>query len=188
MLTKEQTDILKKQIANRAKNLKGNPVFKNESLEDIQQELWVRMLSALEKFDPNRGVFEHFTMKVLKNQAAKMVHKQCSQKRAPFAPKIPLNEEIVGDFPKGMQEDEALNRLAFQGFLRKLPAAIRNIVEQIPEHSFREIARMTSISRPAIRKLVADLKPALAAHLGGPDFLGVLKGILKGRCRLCACR
>jgi RNA polymerase sigma-70 factor (ECF subfamily) len=67
----------------KAKQLVRRPGFSRSDQDDIEQDLFLHLLSKVEQFDPTRGSLNTFVARVVNSAAAMLVRERSRNKRSP---------------------------------------------------------------------------------------------------------
>lgn len=170
MLTDEQIQFIQKRTALYAYKLKKLGFFKNEDLADLQHDLWCDVLKALERFDEQRGVFEHFVENVIRKHVYSSIRSQFALKKAVQSPRLSWDRVPEAELPHhDFLENQLLDRISLQKYLKKMPVHLRSLIEQLQYHSIRSLSKETQISRFYIQNFIQQARPYLQ-NLGS-DFL-----------------
>ena len=157
----------------KARQLLRYPFFRQDDLEDLQQDLLLAWYQAWPSFDENKGDPRSFTKAVINNKAADMVREAGRSRRwagsAPLSLDAPLQSDdseslTLGDtlqseenIPEGLSSD--LGRV-----ISNLPPDLALIAEMLKSKTVAEIARETGIPRTTLnyklKKLAEILKEA----------------------------
>lgn len=79
------TDYARNLIRLKARQLARRPEFRTCDQQDIEQDLWVRLLSQAQRFDPARGSVNAFIVCVVSSGVAMLVRKRKRGLRSPDA-------------------------------------------------------------------------------------------------------
>lgn len=77
------TEYARTLIRVKAKRTTGKAGTRPSDLEDVEQELWLHLLSQARKFDPSRASINTFIDRVVDSGVKMLLRKQRRQKRAP---------------------------------------------------------------------------------------------------------
>lgn len=182
----EPTAKLIKKIARRLSN---KPYFPPDSEKDIEQELRLRLLKALDRFDSKRGTLGAFIHRVIANEEKKIIDSQMSLKNRmarnsePYqnlpspdddnqpAQRIDVDAYIrmtgQGPYPDEDAQDRALD---VAEFISALPSGLKAICEYLCITSISETARICNLSRTTVSRRCKEIR--LIAELRGlRDYL-----------------
>ena len=170
------------QIKKIARWLGQKPYFPKDYEEDIEQELYLRLLKALRRFDPDQGSPEGFIYRVIENEWKKLVDGQMTQKQRNHRDSI-KSGEIASPYSHPRQErictetyiqltghepstDETTldRRIDVAVFVADLPDELRILCNHLLTTTKSETARITKISRSTVAakckrlRVIAELK------------------------------
>lgn len=179
MLTDEQIQFIQKRTQNYAFKLKKLKAFQEESLEDLQHDLWADVLSALERYDPQKGIWSHFVENVLRKHYCDFLRHRFRFKQPTHLCKLSFDEMKEIDIPlQKVDVDFVHYKIILQKYLRKMPRPLRTVFEQAQVYSFRQISKNLGISRYELQKLVKQGQAylqSLQEQEAHPSFLGRLR-------------
>lgn len=146
---------------------------------DIQQDLWLELLTRLPKYQVHRGHPRAFITLVLKNHAASILKAMTAAKRARGVPIRSLNKVISDDSDDPQElhetisvddylrltrgpvrtEEERLDlALDVREFIAKLPPSDRVVCLLLIERDVTDIAGVIGIPRSTLRDLISRLR------------------------------
>lgn len=173
MLTETDFQSIQKRIHIYALKLKK--YYHEETLEDLQQDLWADVLSALQHYDPQKGKLSHFVENVLRKRYCTMLKRRFRFKRPTRWRKLTFEETIGvedGLYTK-LDMNQVYDRVFLQKHLRKMPRPLRTVLEQAQIYSLRQIADNLHISANQVRKLMHQGQVYLQQERAAqPPFLG----------------
>lgn len=139
---------------------------KKELAEDLSQEIFLKLISRIETFDPARGNFTSWFWQLARNT---IVDYYRSQKQMPYAfsdlGDEMVEESVVGDVRKEVEHSETLGKV--REFLRLLSEEEQELFElrMIMEFSYKEIAQILGRNEGALRVQVSRLKEKIRIHV-----------------------
>jgi len=178
-MTPEMHDIVQGMVRAKARQLKKNTVFRAKTVEDLEQDLWLRLLEAESAYDPGKGSWVGFAKAEMEFAGLKMIRAMDSGKEAAFRQARSIDEQVdtdEADNPVYLKDtiadplpslaDEACCSVDVQAALSKLPDEFQAVAIRLMTRTQEEVAaemglpRRTFIDRylPTIR---AALRPAL---------------------------
>lgn len=182
---------IRQLILRRAHRLCRRAGYRRCDLDDLVQELTLRLLERLDAFDPDRGSFYCFALVVLDRAAATAARSRAAACRdasttvsfespdprangsaAPVGQSISATdrENRLGRYSRTERE---LRELAIDvcGVLDELPAELRDVAEGLILNSRCELARRMGVDRKRVLKQALEVRIALfRAGLGSGDF------------------
>lgn len=175
----------KPQIEFLARQLHRKPAFRSSEVEDLQQELSLRLLAKAHLYDPSRGAMSTFIKAVLNTAAAMMLRESRRLKRAPECTNISLSDELASENCRAVRLGDALtsaDRNRRTGNAERNPTHDRETVEALqhalttlsPEHAaivrgwlkagnISGTARLLRIRRSGIHERIPAIRAALDA-------------------------
>lgn len=162
MLTNEHIQFIQKRTLSYAFKLKKLKAFQEESLEDLQHDLWADVLKALESYDPQKGIWSHFVENVLRKRYCDFLRQRFRFKHSTYLQKFSFEDVQDIDIPVQKTDIETIHdQMTLQKHLRKMPRPMRTVFEQARMYSFRQIAKNLGLSRHDLQKLVQQGKAYL---------------------------
>lgn len=146
--------------------------------DDVSQELTVRLLEAMPRFDPERGHWRAFVTAVVDRQAAGLMREYLAQKRHQRS-MVSLSElvddgeghlvelgETICDGEqlkyRGRQHKEEQDAFELehdvQSLTEVLPSALRDIYERLQHDSPAQVARDLGMSKVEMRAALRELR------------------------------
>ncbi|MDR1551819.1 MAG: hypothetical protein LBS14_04045 [Holosporaceae bacterium] len=123
-----------------------------ESEDDLAQDLYVCLIEAWPRYDPEKGGILAFAYSVLNKKSAKILCKYCRQKRPNNTLRIELSSFDVADD----RVDDCAVVFDVQKKLRKMPDNVRQVLEQLKTKTTYRVAKDMGISRFKLNKLIKD--------------------------------
>ena len=166
-------------IRMKARQLVRRPEFRRYGQREIEQDLWVHLLSQSERFDPERGSINAFVYTVVNSGVGMLIRRRKRKMRAPDCDiqsldvttldseeqPVPLGETMsVEDVerrtggtsrPDAELSDDAD---AFEHARQSLSPAQRRICDHLAEGTLTSAARALGVSRRKLRASVADIR------------------------------
>jgi RNA polymerase sigma-70 factor, ECF subfamily len=163
----------------KARTLIGRAGFTAEDRRDLEQELTLRLLSPLSRYDPTRGERLVYAQVLVDRVAANILRDQQRLKRA-GGPVASLDQPLGGDDPSDLvasvggrerdavggttpRSDEELQQLALDvaSVLERLPDDVRAIAVGLMTESLAALARRLGVPRSTLRDRVQGLRERL---------------------------
>ena len=172
------TDIIRR----RARSLVGQHGFTPSDVADIEQDLIFEILQRSAHFDPSRGSEVQFAVTVIKHGIATAVERRHAAKRGVGTRHMSLDEELDPtandsstrydiidaesylaltrgpDTPDARRQDL---RMDLNRALSALPPDLRELAENLKEHTASELARSSGVPRTTINERIKKLRAAL---------------------------
>lgn len=182
---------IQRLILRKAHQLCRRAGFHRGDLDDLVQDLTLRLLERLDAFNPERGSFYCFALVVLDRAAATAATSRAASCRDtsttmslespdPRAEKdaTPLGQTVLSTdrenrLGRYSRSDQELRELAIdvRGVLDELPVELRDVAEGLVRHSRYELARRAGVDRKRVLRQALELRIALfRAGLGNGDF------------------
>ena len=160
-------------IRKKMRQVVGKYGIKESESQDIEQDLWLRLLQREPSYDPEKGEPTTFIAMVTETSVASIIDHREAQKRDWRVPVISLDEEIEHDGGASLSRHEIVDqdtyllrtgqstksreelqdlRIDIDRAIRSLPPLLRPIADLLEEFSISEIARMTGIPRTTINE------------------------------------
>jgi RNA polymerase sigma factor (sigma-70 family) len=165
-------------IRRKIKQLIGRAGFANHDWEDLEQDMFLRVLQALKSFDPSQAhrnkfitaVVERYFANVLRDkQAGKRDHRRITsinvminitdERPTELAQTIGQRELDArrGRHPRSDEEQAQLARDVAES-IGKLPVELRKLAERLKSESVSDIARDMGIPRTTLNEIVRRLR------------------------------
>jgi len=177
----------------KARQLARQSGFGLSDREDLEQELWLALLSQADRYDPQRASLDTFIDRVVNTAAGMIVRSRSRLKRAPAEGALSLDTTKV---PVGGQLREPLARLVSaadlarrtgtvrtdEATLRERAETVAHALDAMPQHmrdvcrlamngSISSAARRLKTSRRRIRQVLRSARGYLArAGFDGGEF------------------
>lgn len=182
---------IQRLILRKAHQLCRRAGFRRGDLDDLVQDLTLRLLERLDAFDPERGSFYCFALVVLDRVAATAATSRAASCRDasttlslespdPRAERdaTPLGQSVLSTdrenrLGRYSRSDQELRELAIdvRGVLDGLPVELRDVAEGLVRHSRGDLARRAGVNRKRVLKQALEVRIALfRAGLGSGDF------------------
>lgn len=150
-----------------------------DDIPDLQQDLWLELLSRLPSYRPERGGPRAFITLVVRNGAASILKARTAAKRGKGRPCLSLNREYEDDDGRSVElhetitVDDYLRRtrgtvrseedrrdlaLDVRRSVDKLPPIDRDICLMLIDESICGVARVVGIPRWTLRDLIKRLR------------------------------
>jgi RNA polymerase sigma factor (sigma-70 family) len=165
------TPYAKSQVRFRAKQLCRRPGFRSSDREDVEQEIWLYLLSRAADFDPHRASLNTFIDRMVRCGAAQIARKRQRQIRATDVDALSLETTMISS-PDGedslrslVTKDDVLRRRgtsapdefevvdeqeALDTVVATMPPELRRIAELLKHHSPRAVAHQLGMSQRAV--------------------------------------
>lgn len=95
-------------IHRKARSIIRHPGFSVSDIEDIKQELWLRLLERQDQFDPARSSFPTFANRVITNRAKDILRDRRAQRRDPMREACSVNDVIEDGDGTGTSRHETI--------------------------------------------------------------------------------
>jgi DNA-directed RNA polymerase specialized sigma24 family protein len=165
-------------------------------VEDIEQELMLRVHQHLLQYDPSRSSLRTFTDRIARSCIASMVEAMQAKKRGAGLEVLfsdlmlareeedlviepPENSDAATDRLIGFHPESYLNLcIDLWRAVEQLPVALRSCFVALFDNTVADAARCTGVARSTIYHRVADLRAhleaaGLGAYLADPDIFDV---------------
>jgi RNA polymerase sigma factor (sigma-70 family) len=152
-------------IRRKAQQLVGYSAFRAEAVEDIEQELTLRLLRSLHRFDAEKAHVNVWTTAVVDRQAALLLRKRRAKKRdagairsldAPTADGEPTEVRCHRGTDRDVEQFALRNDVA--EVLAQMPAEDRDLAERLMEKTVPEVARDLNVPRSTLQRNVERLR------------------------------
>jgi len=165
-------------VRRKARQLVGKAGFTRSDLEDLEQELYLKLVKAARSFDPVHAHWRSFATAVVERHTASLLRDKQAEKRD--SRRVCSLEMIVGQDEEGPvklgetigqpeydarrgcwpREEQELCQLVqdVADVVAGLPAELRELAEALKTESISQIARRTGLSRSAINARVDQLR------------------------------
>lgn len=176
-------------IRRKARELARQEGFSRSDADDLQQQIYVRILERLDQFDPAQGCFNAF-VKLIVHQFASNICRDAKMKKRDRRAVASLSDRVEGE--DGLTElaraigsreldarlcrDERPAAEAFDlahdlaTFLATLPPRLQQIAERLPHRSIPQVARELKLHRSTVYVEIQKLR-GLLAEAGFQDYL-----------------
>ncbi|WP_265022340.1 MULTISPECIES: sigma-70 family RNA polymerase sigma factor [unclassified Wolbachia] len=141
--------IIVKYVTFHASSLKSKSCFINESLEDIEQELFYQVWQYLDQYDEKRSSFNTFIARLTNHRARNMLRDQLRLKRNI------IFDDISDDIQDSSNlETEAIIRTDINSIISTLSKRDRNLCELLKTLTVSEVSAMTKVSKASIYRVL----------------------------------
>lgn len=166
-------------VTQKAKLLIAMRIVVESDREDIEQTLYCDLLSAMKRFDPNRGHRNVYITVVLDRTVADIVRRHRANKRsgkpASLSTLVYSDDEIVelsqcitlddlkrrfGSLPITAQQRAELRR-DIQTAIENLPLPVQRLAKLLKTYNATESAKRMGVPRTALYVRVAQLRAAM---------------------------
>jgi len=170
-------DYALERIDFRVRQLAGRFDLSQDDKEDLRQDMVVELLTALDRFDPDRSKRETFISRVL-DKFVRYTARTLSthQRRASDSPlgleEVALGFQPVVNDPRDGQlneQDRRQLRLDMAKAIARMPERLRRICRLLTEYSPAEAAERLGVCRQSIYRNIAEIRRHLAAAGLGPS-------------------
>jgi len=179
-MTTEMYDAVWGMVCAKARQLKKSAVFRSKTIEDVEQDLWLRLLEAERTFDPGKGTWTGFSKAVLESSGQRMIRDMDAGNEALFRRAQSLDEQVgvdEDDEPVYLKDtiaapvpglaDEACCSIDVQAALSKLSDEFRAVAVRLMTHTQEEVAAEMNLPRRTfIDRYLPDIRSALRPVLG----------------------
>jgi RNA polymerase sigma-70 factor (ECF subfamily) len=165
-------------IRRKINQIIGHAGLTRQDGDDLQQDLFLRVLQSLPSFDSNQGHRNKFITAVVERHVANILRNKRAEKRdhrriSSLNIMVSIGEdeatelaETIGqrelDAQRGRhpRSDEELAQLAqdMAEMIAKLPEELRDLAQQLKTHSVAEIARNMGVPRTTLHESVRRLR------------------------------
>jgi len=151
-------------IRHKAKWLISKSEFARQDRDDIEQELTLRLLHGLRRFNPARANCDAFTTTIVERAAITMLRERQTPKHrvnTAFSLDGMKDENCIAADPADHRDnDQKQHDLAIDvaEILNRLPAELRALAERLKTQLREPAARSLGISRWTLRQRVRRLK------------------------------
>jgi RNA polymerase sigma-70 factor (ECF subfamily) len=151
-------------IRRKARLLIGRAGFTNQDREDIEQELALRVLQSLDRFDPEQAQLDVFITTIVERAVAGMLRERLAKKRNGGAvqsldqvrQKAGDSEDPVDPRLSHEQRTDLASDLAY--LLARLPDDLRDLAERLKSQSLSQAARDLGVPRTTLQRQVQRLR------------------------------
>jgi RNA polymerase sigma factor (sigma-70 family) len=148
-------------IRNKARRLAKRTIFADMEVADIEQELVLRLLPALDQFDANAGHLNGYVFSVLSRLVASLIRERSMQKRQPNGLCF-LEAAIrtgVPEPPNPASGDDLTDlKIDVAEILALLPPDLRDLAERMKTQTLAEVARDLKAPRSTLHRRVERLR------------------------------
>lgn len=95
------TEYARTLIRVKARQIVRRPGFSRSDTGDVEQDLYLHLLSQAQQFDPARGSINTFVARVVDSAVAMLVRERRRNKRAPASGVVVQSVEVMVDQPDG---------------------------------------------------------------------------------------
>ncbi len=168
-------------VRRKARQLVGKAGFTRSDREDIEQELYLKLLKAARLFDPTQAHWHSFATAVIERHTASLLRDKRAEKRdsrCVCSLDVVVTEDEEGPVQLGetIGQDEYDNRRGrwprqeqelfelaqdVADVIAGLPAELRELAEALKTESLSEIARRTGVARSTLNARVQQLRERL---------------------------
>jgi RNA polymerase sigma-70 factor (ECF subfamily) len=150
-------------VRRKAGQLVGVAGYGRQDVPDLGQELCLRLLQSLSRFDPARGRIEAFVTIVLERTVARLVRDRRTKKRyAPGSRSLDAPDaEADGLLPEDYRQagDDARDlRADLDQVLEPLPPEQRDLARRLMERTIADVARDLGVPRSTLMRRVGHLR------------------------------
>jgi len=193
MKVQEEFGYATRFIRKIAARMVGQTGLLEADIPDLEQGLWLELLSRIPRYNPDRGGPRAFITLVVRNKRASILKARLAAKRGGGCPCLSLNKEIEGDdgetaeMQEGISEDDYLRRT--RGAVRSaedrrdLALDLRRLIESLQprdrvvcllliDRDVRNVARVVGMPRSTLRDLVKRLQRT-AEEWGLQEYFGL---------------
>jgi RNA polymerase sigma-70 factor (ECF subfamily) len=151
-------------IRRKARLLVGRAGFTAQDVQDIEQELLLRLLKSLDRFDPGQAHVNVFIATVVERSVAMLLRGRRARKRdaavhsldAQGADGGPAEPPDHRDGSRGAERFDLASDLA--EVLRVLPEGLRHLAERLKVQTVSQAARDLKIPRTTLLRQVGRLR------------------------------
>jgi DNA-directed RNA polymerase specialized sigma24 family protein len=151
-------------VRRKARRPVGRAGFTAQDVRDFEQELHLRLLQSLPRFDPDQAHINVFVTTVVERSVAMLLRKRRAKKRvavvrsldAPAADGGPAEPPDHRDGGRGAERFDLAYDLA--EVLRVLPAGLRDLAERLKVQTVSQAARDLNVPRTTLLRQVERLR------------------------------
>jgi RNA polymerase sigma factor (sigma-70 family) len=148
-------------VRRKARRLARRAVFADMEVADLEQELMVRLLAALDRFNSNEGRLDAYVTGVLSRLVAFLIRQRSAKKRYPVGQRSldATVEASLNDFPHDESAEELINlNIDLAEVLELLAPDQRDLAERLRTQSLAEIARDMKVPRSSLQRRVERIR------------------------------
>jgi RNA polymerase sigma factor (sigma-70 family) len=152
-------------IRSLAARLQRHPALKNQSKDDLFQELAARLWEKREEHDPSRASFHTFADRTLRNHGKNLIKHACRAKRGNgrVDPARDPDGVVIHD---GVDDPTRIGvQLDVRDAMSSLPDDLRELANLLTQHTPPEVAKNLGLTRAAFRHRMDRLR----RHFGNLD-------------------
>lgn len=159
-----------KIVKQKAKQLIGRRRLREHELEDIEQEMALRIIEQSTRHDPERGSREGFVGRTATNAFLSLHEKRTARKREDRR-NISIEAAPSGSLNDGRLTQEQIDlALDLKQAVDRMPSDLRQVYDlRLAGHSETELQGLLNLPRGQMRTLTTRLKKHLESCLPGPD-------------------
>lgn len=150
---------IEKAVCHYARKLKRSAVFKDECLEDLEQELMAYVFEKLPAYDSQKSALSTFVSRILEIRSKKMLRNRVALKQGfrYFCKHIdPMDEKT-----HPIYEENLPNSINPITFCQRFPKPLRQTCELLKEHSVSEIAEILHVSPATVYHRILKMRSLL---------------------------
>lgn len=143
-----QSEYACKLIGFKANRMARLSCCSKDDVEDLAQELTLRLLRSLPAFDDRKAQPNTFISRVLDRAASSLLRSRGRQRRT----------ERVTDVPQGPTWDRFDFRNDLADALARLPRDLRDLAHRLSERTISEVARELGLPRSTLQRRIDKLR------------------------------
>jgi RNA polymerase sigma-70 factor (ECF subfamily) len=154
-------DFARDLIRRKARQLARHAGPHHHDPEDVEQELTLRLLRAMPRYDPARGHVHAFVTAVVERAAAGLL-RRCRAKKRGAGPVRSLDAPAAAEPTDRGDAGRAADRVGLAAdlaaVLAELPADLRGLAERLTRQTLSEVARQDGVPRSTLQRRVDRLR------------------------------
>jgi DNA-directed RNA polymerase specialized sigma24 family protein len=156
-------------IAKSARYLSRKSEFDDMSIEDLQQELRLRVIRGLCSYDPKRSPMNPFTALIVRRAVGMILRERRAEKRWTCFIRYRASLDDLAD-PDSAQDFLLLElEHDVENLLKACPAKYRPLAEQLQSETLAEAARTLKVPRSTLQRWVKELRHHFDRQLPSAD-------------------
>ncbi|MDX5526273.1 MAG: sigma-70 family RNA polymerase sigma factor [Wolbachia endosymbiont of Andrena nigroaenea] len=152
--------IVVKYVKYYVKYLKRLKCFADESIEDIEQELFLLVWSTIIQYDESKSCFVAFVKQLVKCRAINLVYRQSCEKRGGKQGILYIDHTILDNIAdeRCRFEDEIADRSDLDYIVSTLPQEWQVLCRQLEIFSVPEVAEIRGIARTTVYDILRRIR------------------------------
>lgn len=171
-LTEARTRHVLRTAEVRASLLVTNSKYTRDEWEDVRQELIVDLLRRSPKFDPNRGEWEAFVRRVIRNHSTVLRQRKCREVVSPMSVEfIQARATEAGPSPtaaltSNLRCESPIDldvKLDLQRAISSMPIPLQTLARQLSQMNVTEVCRSIGRSRSRVYQMIRQIRTLLVS-------------------------